>query len=487
MISPSLDLPTAFEDKTVGSFQLSVLIPIYNERHLVRAGLQRLLELNNKMISRLEIIIVDDCSTDGTWEVLQALAAGDDRIVLLRHDHNRGKGVAVRTAISKATGNVSIIYNADMEYNPDDIPSLLVPFAEEGADAVFGSRYLAASYRRALLHRNTMVDKTLAFFCSWVTNLHLSDLGSCYKAINTKLLKSIPLRTDDFRFDVEIVLKLAKRRARIFEVPVRYLPRTQEEGKKSRSLDDLSALLTMVYFGLIDDIYQEDEYGSHILSVLERAKRFNLWMGQVLRPHIGDRVLEIGAGIGNLTNQFIPREFYVVSDINPHYLNYLQSYSFGKPYLFVREIDASNREHFRGLEEQFDTALMINVLEHIPDDVETLRNLWSILEPGGRAVILVPQHPSLYGTLDESLDHQCRYTVAKLEEVFRKAGFVVEKIFDFNRFSVPGWWLNGKLLHRKKFSRLQLKLIDTLIPILKRIDPILPWGGLSIIGIGVKR
>ena len=304
--------------------------------------------------------------------------------------------------------------------------------------------------------------------------------------VNATLLKSIPLRSDDFRFEVEIVFKLAKRRARIFEAPIRYLPRTSQEGKKIRRSDGLLALAAMIRFWLIDDLYKEDEYGSHILVELERTRRFNLWMGDTLRPFIGDRVLEIGAGIGNLTNQFIPRDLYIASDINPNYLHYLRSYSFGKPYLRVMEIDAANPEHFHDLENQFDTVVMLNVLEHLADEQQALRNLWSALQPGGRAIVLVPQHPGLYGTLDKALEHRKRYTPADFEAALTQAGFRVEKMFDFNRFSAPGWWLNGKVLRRKKFSRIQLKLMDTLIPVLKRVEGLWPWSGVSVIGIGVK-
>ncbi|MFN2513885.1 MAG: glycosyltransferase [Pyrinomonadaceae bacterium] len=485
-ISPLLrQLPT-YESSRSTSFRLSVLVPVYNERHVVETSLRRVLALKDELIHSLEVIVVDDCSKDGSWEILERVAAEDERVILLRHDHNQGKGAAIRTAISHATGDISVVHDADLEYNPEDIPSLLVPFATEGADAVFGSRYLSAAYRRALMHRHTTINKTLTSASNWLTDLNLTDLETCYKAVNTTLLKSIPLRSDDFRFEVEIVFKLAKRRARIFEAPIRYLPRTQEEGKKIRARDGLLALMAMLRFGLIDDLYKEDEYGSHILTELDRARRFNLWMGETLRPYIGDRVLEIGAGIGTLTNQFIPRALYVASDINPYYLNYLRSYSFGKPYLHVMKIDAGNPDHFRGLEEQFDTVVMINVLEHVPDAQKALRNLWATLQPGGRAIILVPQNPALYGSLDKVLEHRERYTVTLLEEQLTNAGFRVAEVKNFNRFSVPGWWLNGKLLRRKKFSRIQLKAIDTLLPVLRRLDDLWPWRGLSIIGIGVK-
>jgi SAM-dependent methyltransferase len=468
------------------AFRLSVLVPVYNERYLVEASLRRVLALKDDLIASLEVIVVDDQSTDGTWDVLQRVAASDNRVILLRHARNAGKGAAVRTAIGQATGDISVVHDADLEYDPADIPSMLVPFAFEGADAVFGSRYLSAPYRRALMHRHTMMNRALTTASNWLTDLNLSDLETCYKAINTTLLKSLPIRSHDFRFEVEITFKLAKRRARVFEVPIRYLPRTHEEGKKIRALDGLRALAAMVRFSLIDDAYQEDEYGSQILAQLERARRFNLWLGHTLRPFVGNRVLEIGAGIGTLTNQFIPRESYVVSDVNPHYLNYLRSYSFGKPYLQVLRIDAENPTDFEDLQSAFDTVVMVNVLEHVREERQTLRNIRDALAPGGRAVILVPQHPALFGSLDEVLEHRERYTRATLTRSLADAGLRLETLVDFNRFSVPGWFLNARVLRRRTLSRIQLKLLDSAMPLLKRVDRWWPWPGLSLIAVAVK-
>ena len=292
---------------------LSVLVPVFNERHLVGASLARVLAFESSLVSRLEVVVIDDCSTDGSWEVLQRLAQDDARIRLFRHERNMGKGAALRTAIGHATGDISIVHDADLEYNPADIAGLLRPFVEEGADAVYGSRYMAAPYRRALMHRHTLLNKLLTGVSNWLTDLSLSDVETCYKAINTELLKSIPIRSNDFRFEIEVTFKLAKRRARIFEVPIRYSPRSYEEGKKIRAKDGLLAILAMLKYTIIDDMYAEDQYGSHILADLQDARRFNRWMGDVLRPYIGDEVLEIGAGIGTLDRavhsaRSVPRE-----------------------------------------------------------------------------------------------------------------------------------------------------------------------------------
>lgn len=469
------------------SLDLSVLVPVYNERHLVEASLRRLLALRHELIRSLQVIVVDDGSRDGSAEIVARVAQNDSRVLFIRHERNRGKGAAVQTALEHATGDVTIIHDADLEYNPEDIPAILVPFVAEGADAVFGSRYLSAPYRRALMHRHTTLNRFLTSASSWLTDLHLSDVETCYKAVRTPLLKSIPLRSRDFRLEIELAFKLAKRRASVFEVPIRYLPRSYREGKKIRARDGFLALAAMAHYTMIDDVYKEDEYGTRILVEMERARRFNVWMGDTLRPYVGDRVLELGAGIGTLTSQFIPRDEYVASDVNPHYLDYLRSYSWGKPYLEVARIDATEPSDFHGLDGRFDTVLMVNVLEHLDNRVEVLRNVHRALAPGGRAVILVPQHPGLYGSLDEALEHRLRYRPEELRGELEGAGFAVERMFDFNRFSVPGWWLNARLLRRKTFSRLQLKVLDTLMPALRRVDRVWPWGGLSLLAMGAKR
>lgn len=479
------DFPRA-EHAWPQSLTLTVIVPVFNERHLVAASLGRLLALKSDLIARLEVIVVDDCSTDGSGAVLNRLAAQDGRIKLIRHERNQGKGAAIRTAREHATGDVCVIHDADMEYNPEDLVRMMVPFIREGADAVFGSRYISAEYRRALMYRHTKINNTLTAVSNWLTDLDLTDVETCYKAIKTPLFKSIPLRSNDFRFEVELALKLAKRRARIYEVPIRYAPRSYEEGKKIRAKDGFLAIFAMLRYSIVDDIYMGDEYGSNILNDLQSARRFNQWMADTLRPYIGDRVLEIGAGIGNLTNQFIPRELYVASDINPHYLEYLRSYAIGKPYLRVMRIDATSADDFARVQSGFDTAIMINVLEHVPDEQLSLKNLRTALAPGGRVVILVPQHPALYGSLDEVLEHRERYTSAGLRRSLETAGFEVERIFDFNRTSVPAWFWNARILRRKNFSNVQLKVLELIMPIVRALDRLLPWPGISAIGVARK-
>jgi glycosyltransferase involved in cell wall biosynthesis len=468
----------------VRPFKLTVLVPVYNERHMVEVSLRRLLGINDALIAELEVIVVDDCSNDGSWEVLKRVAAEDGRVTLVRHDRNSGKGAAIRSAISRASGDICVIFDADLEYNPEDIAGLLVPFAYEGADAVFGSRYMAGAYKRALMHRHTMINKFLTFVSNCFTDLNLSDIETALKAVNTTLLKSIPIRSNDFRFEVEIVSKLAKRRARIFETPVRYVPRTYQEGKKIRPRDGLLALVAMLRFWLIDDLYKEDEYGWPHLVEVEKTTRFNFWLGEVLRPFVGDRVLELEAGIGTLTSQFIPREHYVASDRNPNYIHYLKSYSYGKPYLEIREADALGEDAFWGFD-GFDTVIVVNLLAEL-DESAVLMNVRAALNSKGKALIAVPLGRRLYGSLDKALGRTRRYDRQEIECSLVEAGFKIERTFDFNRLCVPLWLLSSKLLRRKRLSKLELKILDTLIPVMKRVDKIWPWKGLSLVIIAEK-
>jgi SAM-dependent methyltransferase len=390
----------------------------------------------------------------------------------------------VRTAIARATGDVTVIHDADLEYHPADIPGLLVPFVEEGADAVLGSRYLSAPYRRALMHRHTVMNRLLTTASNWITDLNISDLETCYKAVRTALLQSIPLRSDDFRFEVEIVCKLAKRRALIFETPIRYFPRSYEEGKKIRPKDGLLALVAMLRYGvLVDDMYKDDEYGSPFLAQVEQVRSRTLWLGDTLRPHIGDRVLELGAGIGTMTNQFIPRELYVAGEVNPHHLSYLRAYSAGKPYLQVDRIDPELSQDFDRLEGRFDTVVAIGVLERSSDEQVALHNMWRALEPGGRLVLVVPQNPDLAGALDESLRNRVRYTFETLRSSLERSGFAVEKLDNFDRFAVPSWLINGRLLKRSRLSRVELKIFNSLVPLARQVDDHLPWSGLNILAV----
>ncbi len=470
---------------------LSVLVPVYNEQHLVAASLERLWVLaSSPDLARVEVIVVDDCSTDRTPGVLEAFAAKQaaqpqDIISwrFLRHERNGGKGRAVQTALEAATCEICVIHDADLEYNPKDLLRIVRVFVDEPADAVFGSRFAGSEVRRVLLYRHQLGNKFLTTFCNLVTNLNLTDMETCYKAVRTDLLKSIPILSNDFRLEPELTIKLAKRRARIFEIPISYSGRTYQEGKKIGWKDGMRAIGAILRFALSDEIYKKDEHGSQILARLSRAPRFNAWMADVIRPFCGNRVLEIGGGVGNLTLELVPRWTFVVSDINPLYLQTLNSLRHQRPYLDVQYCDVTDITTFRRPPEGFDTAICLNVIEHIAEDREAMGNIRSVLSPDGRAIILVPQGQWNFGTLDEVLGHQRRYSRETLTRLAQESGFEVEHLFEFNRVGTIAWFINGKVLRRRSFSLPQIKILNWLVPIMRTLEPLLPIPPLSLIAI----
>lgn len=219
------------------TMRVSVLMPVYNERATVSEAIRRLREVPLDM----EIICVDDASSDGTAAVLQellALGAIDDLVV---HDVNRGKGAAVRSALAHATGDIAVVQDADLEYDPRELPRVIEPLMDGRADAVFGSRFRGDT-RRVLYYWHSMGNNLLTMLSNMATNLNLTDMETCYKAVRMDLMKSLPLTADRFGIEPELTARLAQAHARIYEVPITYNGRTYAEGKKIGWKDGAAAL-----------------------------------------------------------------------------------------------------------------------------------------------------------------------------------------------------------------------------------------------------
>ena len=225
---------------------LSVVMPAYNEAATVEAALRRVREVP----LRVEIIVVNDASTDGTREILDQLARDGlvDRVI--HHDKNRGKGAGIRSGIAAATGDALVVQDADLEYDPTDLPALLQPISTGKADAVYGSRFQGGPHR-VLYFWHYVGNRFLTLLSNMFTNLNLTDLETCYKLVRMDLIKRLPLTSNRFGFEVEITARLAQARARIWEMPISYGGRTYAEGKKITWRDGFAALFHILRYNLL--------------------------------------------------------------------------------------------------------------------------------------------------------------------------------------------------------------------------------------------
>ena len=231
------------------NFKLSVIIPCYNEKKTIQAILEKVIEsLNNYKIVDYEIIIVDDSSDDGTKELLNEIK-NKEKMVVFFHETNLGKGAAIQTAIQHLTGDITIIQDADLEYDPYDYNKLLLPFFETNADVVYGSRFLGGGkYTRIHFFWHYLANKILTFFCNSLINLNLTDMETGYKVFRSSILKSITLREKTFAFEPEITIKLSKKKCKFYEVPITYNGRSYEDGKKIGLKDAFIALKAIILY-----------------------------------------------------------------------------------------------------------------------------------------------------------------------------------------------------------------------------------------------
>lgn len=222
-------------------------MPVFNEKDTIGEILRRV----ERVRLAQEIVVVDDGSTDGTRKVLKQLARRHPRLRLILHERNRGKGAAVRTGIAAARGDLILIQDADLEYDPRDYPALLAPLQEGKADVVFGSRFLGGA-RRPTMFWHMVANKLLTLLTNILYNSILSDMETGYKVFRREVIRSIPLRARRFEFEPEITAKLLKRRVRIFEVPISFNPREYSEGKKIGLGDAFEAVWALIKYRFVD-------------------------------------------------------------------------------------------------------------------------------------------------------------------------------------------------------------------------------------------
>jgi glycosyltransferase involved in cell wall biosynthesis len=429
----------------VSPIQLSVVIPVYNEKYTLRELVRRVCEVE---IDK-EIILVDDGSTDGTTALVRSLADNLAGTKALFQGVNQGKGAAIRRGVQEAQGEFVIIQDGDLEYDPSEYPKLLGPLLSGQADVVYGSRFMSGP-RRVHLFWHAVANRFLTLLTNVTTNLNLTDMETCYKAFRTDLIKKIPLRSNRFGFEPEVTAKIAKLGCRIYEVPISYAGRDYSEGKKIGFKDALSAIWTILKFWLINDVGEADH---HTLARMSEIGVYNRKIFELVEPYLGQRVLEIGAGNGNLSRFLTDRGFVLLTDSGSTYVNALARKFDAFPNV---RVDCLNLETFEAEEYKnysFDSVLCLNVLEHVREDQRALSELKEVLSPGGKLILLVPAHSSLYCKLDKNLGHYRRYEREELSRKIRTAGFIVENCTYWNWIGAIGWLIYGRILGRSYVTR----------------------------------
>ena len=230
--------------------KLSIVIPVYNEAATISQIVDMVRSVDVGMDK--EILLVDDCSRDGTRDVLEKMGKEQADLKVLFHEVNQGKGAALRTGFAAATGDVVLIQDADLEYDPKEYPRLLQPIVEGHADVVYGSRFLGGGAHRVVFYWHYLGNRLLTTLSNMTTNLNLTDMEVCYKVFKRAVIQSIPLRESRFGFEVEITAKIARRKLKIYEVPISYYGRDYSEGKKIGWKDGFSALRCIVKYMFAD-------------------------------------------------------------------------------------------------------------------------------------------------------------------------------------------------------------------------------------------
>ena len=465
----------ANEPRTSQNRKLSVLMPVYNESRTLREIVGKVFEVDLPL--EIELICVDDHSVDDSYQILQDLATADGRIRVFRHDRNRGKGMAIRTAIEEMTGDLVIIQDADLEYDPQDYHKVLAPLLDGRADVVYGSRFASSEQRRVLMFWHSLGNKVLTTLSNMFNDLNLTDMETCYKAFRADLLKSLRLTSERFGFEPEVTARLAQWGARIYEVPISYHGRTYAEGKNIGWKDGVEALWLIVKFRFWDNTATDDASLVTRQSLLS-ASRTSSWTLDPLRPYLGDEVLEVGSGPGHLTSQLLGKRRLVTTDVDATNVETLKR-RFGHLQNFTTQhaavSDLSDRD--------FDSVVLFDELQRSESPEEVLKTAAALVRPGGHVLIRVPADQRLFGPADLAAGHLRRFELPDVEDLFQKSGLNAVYLAETNKIGVFGWRIHHAL-GRRHLTASEVALFDSLVPLWKIVDRFIPGRGLSIVAAG---
>lgn len=451
---------------------LSVLIPVYNESRTLRTLIGRV--LSSPVPADLELVCVDDASTDGSLDILRQLAASDPRVKVVAQPQNMGKGRAIRTAIEHMTGDIAIIQDADLEYDPVDYTRVIGPILDGKADAVYGSRFAASEVRRVLFFWHALGNRVLTALSNMANDLNLTDMETCYKAVRGDLLKGLRLTSNRFGFEPEITARLAQWGARIYEVPISYHGRTYAEGKNIGWRDGLEAMWLIFKFRFIDTGASNDD-SLVTRQALGRAPRFRRWVLQAFEDHLGQSVLELDAGPGHTTSHLLDRQRLVLTDSDPVHVETLRR-RFG--HLENTEIDLVDFDTEDQPMPGIDTVLMFDGLQRAVEPKELLARVARAVEPGTKLLLQLPAGTDLMGPTDVAAGHLRRFDLGDVEDLVRAVGLELLSVVPFNRLGAVGWRIHHAM-GAGRISRAEAVTFDLLVPLARTVDALSSRPGLS--------
>jgi len=355
-------------------------------------------------------------------------------------------------SVGRIRGECTVLLDAGARASAADLHLLCAPIASGEADVVVPS--------------NTPEPRArpLNALARSVTGIDLRHPLAPIRAVRTEAIRSLNL-TSGPGLAAELVIKLAAQAFRFKEVEL------TQNGERRRSGEWVVLGRTLLSYALFRNDTDNSHPGYNTLAQMDQAPRYNAWLGRKLRPNLGQRVLEIGAGIGTITREIAPgRERVIALEADPFYVQRLRNLF--RDSEVVRPVHAPvERTDWDSLaREHLDTVMLSNVLEHIEDDAAAVRRFRSVLPEGGRLVILVPALPALYGGIDEEIGHYRRYTPETLQRVIESNGFRLESLEWLNLLGIPGWFLNSRVLRRRSVPRFQVRLYDRLSPLLARLE-----------------
>ncbi len=454
--------------------RLSVLVAVHNQARSIRSLLDGI--ITGVEEPSLEVIIVDDASRDQSSEIVKAFIKDhpEKRVRLVEQPSALGRGAAIRTALEHTDSEFCLVHNANVTC---EYAALLAPLLAEETDVALGSRFLKAVKRVPQRFWQAMSDRVVASLCGMAAGIAFAEATNGLLAFRTSLARSVPLKTEGVGIELELLIQFAKRHARFLEIP-------SDHDGAGASIDILTALEVVLRTRFFSPAHIDP--AADMLVTMSRARNFNRWMADLILPWMAGEVLELGAGIGNLTLLLAQAgASYTATDTCREHLYELNARAGNQSHIKLDVCNFSDEREMMAYDRTADTVICLNSLEHVVDDRAALANIFYALKPSGVAVILVPHGPQAFGSMDEVLGHQRRYTREELQTKMQETGFQLQRIIYFNRATWPGWYLNSKLLRRRTLSHGQLWLFDRMVPLLRRIDKRLPWPATSLIAIGV--